>query len=48
MLAAGAPAEAKKPIEGTGAQLWIETNAPYYAELARRHRAGVVPVDGNS
>jgi carbonic anhydrase/acetyltransferase-like protein (isoleucine patch superfamily) len=45
VLAAGAPAETKKPIEGTGAQFWVETNAPYYAELAKRHREGVAPVE---
>lgn len=45
VLAAGIPAQTKKPIEGTGAQFWIETNAPYYAELATRHRAGIRPVD---
>lgn len=44
VLAAGAPAEPKKPIEGTGAQFWVETNAPYYADLATRHRKGVVAV----
>lgn len=41
VLAAGSPAQVKKPIEGTHAAYWVETNAPYYAELARRHRDGI-------
>lgn len=45
VLAAGVPAAAKKPIEGTGAQFWVDTNGPYYADLARRHREGIAPVD---
>lgn len=45
VLAAGAPATAKKPIEGTGAQFWVETNAPYYADLAQRHRKGVTRLE---
>lgn len=28
VLAAGAPAQVKKPIEKTGAQLWVEMNPP--------------------
>lgn len=49
VLAAGTPAAVKKPIEGTGAQFWVEANPPYYAELAQRHRAGVAgaaPTEG--
>lgn len=45
VLAIGTPATVKGPIEGTGAQFWVEANPPYYAELAQRHRAGVRPVD---
>ncbi len=45
VLAAGSPAQVKKPIEGTGAAFWVETNAPYYADLARRHAASIKPVD---
>jgi len=41
VLAAGSPAEVRKPIEGTGAQFWVEMNPSYYAELAQRHRTGV-------
>ncbi|HSV38527.1 MAG TPA: gamma carbonic anhydrase family protein [Nocardioidaceae bacterium] len=45
VLAAGAPAQVKKPIEGTMAQFWVDANPPYYAELAQRHRAGVKPLE---
>lgn len=45
VLASGIPAEAKKPIEGTGAQFWVDANPPYYAELAQRHRAGLRAID---
>lgn len=45
VLAAGSPAEVKRPIEGTGAKFWIDTNAPYYADLARRHAAGIVEIE---
>ena len=48
VLAAGAPAQVKKPIEGTGAQAWVDTNGIYYAELAQRHKAGVREVSDNS
>ena len=40
-LAAGAPAVVKRPVEGSGAQLWVEINPPAYQELAQRHRAGI-------
>ncbi len=43
VLAAGTPAQVKKPIAGTGAQFWVDANPPYYAELAQRHRKGVAP-----
>lgn len=43
VLAAGAPAQVKKPIEGTAAQFWVEANPSYYAELAQRHRTGITP-----
>lgn len=45
VLAAGTPAQVKKPIEGTMAQFWVDANPTYYAELAQRHRAGITPVD---
>jgi carbonic anhydrase/acetyltransferase-like protein (isoleucine patch superfamily) len=44
VLAAGSPAQVKKPIEGTAAQFWVEANPSYYAELAQRHRAGISEV----
>jgi hypothetical protein len=31
----------KRPIAGTGAEFWVATNPGAYAELARRHRAGL-------
>src|SRR5438128_9143061 len=45
MLAAGSPAQVKRPIEGTGAEIWVRTNPGAYQELARRHKAGVRPVE---
>jgi carbonic anhydrase/acetyltransferase-like protein (isoleucine patch superfamily) len=47
VLAAGAPAQVRKPLEGTSAQFWVDANPPYYAELAQRHRTGIVPVTGD-
>jgi len=44
VLAAGAPAKVRGPIEGTPAPFWVETNPSYYAELAQRHRAGISEV----
>jgi carbonic anhydrase/acetyltransferase-like protein (isoleucine patch superfamily) len=44
VLAAGAPAEVKRPIAGTGAELWVRVNPGAYADLARRHLAGIRPV----
>lgn len=37
MVAAGIPAKATKPIEGTSSEFWIEQNPAYYQELAQRH-----------
>jgi carbonic anhydrase/acetyltransferase-like protein (isoleucine patch superfamily) len=45
MLAAGSPAVIKRPVKGTGAQMWVELNPGAYRELAQRHRAGVRFVD---
>jgi carbonic anhydrase/acetyltransferase-like protein (isoleucine patch superfamily) len=45
VLAAGSPAVVKKPIQGTPAEFWVQMNPPAYADLARRHAAGVLPVD---
>ncbi len=44
VLAAGSPAVVKKPIEGTPAEFWVKMNPPAYADLARRHAAGVLPI----
>jgi len=44
VLAAGTPAQVKKPIEGTAAQFWVEANPSYYAELAQRHLNGIATV----
>ncbi|MCW2843419.1 MAG: putative siderophore-binding protein [Nocardioides sp.] len=46
MVAAGIPCRPTKPIEGTSSEFWVETNPPYYRELAQRHAAGVRPVPG--
>ena len=45
MLAAGAPATVRRPVKGTGAELWVETNPESYAELAQRHRVGIRYID---
>ena len=45
MFAAGAPATVRRPVKGTGAEVWVETNPEAYAELAQRHRAGIRYVD---
>ena len=44
VLAAGSPAEVKRPIAGTPAEFWVQTNPGAYAALARRHAAGVRPI----
>jgi carbonic anhydrase/acetyltransferase-like protein (isoleucine patch superfamily) len=45
MLAAGSPAVVKRPVKGTGAELWVDMNPGAYAELGQRHRQGVRFVD---
>ncbi|WP_227980293.1 gamma carbonic anhydrase family protein [Nocardia spumae] len=45
VLAAGAPAEVKRPIAGTQAEGWVKINPEYYAELAERHREGIREID---
>lgn len=45
VLAAGMPAQVKRPIEGTAAEFWVKTNPGAYAELAVRHRDGIEAVD---
>jgi carbonic anhydrase/acetyltransferase-like protein (isoleucine patch superfamily) len=44
VLAAGSPAEVKRPIAGTPAEFWVQANPGAYDELARRHASGVEPV----
>jgi carbonic anhydrase/acetyltransferase-like protein (isoleucine patch superfamily) len=41
MLIAGAPAVIKRPVQGTGAELWVTANPSAYAELAQRHKVGI-------
>ena len=45
VLALGSPAQVKKPVAGTPAEMWAELNGPYYQELGERHAAGVKPID---
>ena len=44
VLAAGSPAVVKRPIAGTPAEFWVQTNPSAYADLAQRHREVVRPV----
>ena len=44
VLAAGAPAVVKRPIEGTPSEFWVKANPAAYQDLAQRHRDGVTPV----
>ena len=44
VLAAGSPAEVKRSIAGTPAEMWVAMNPSVYAELAQRHKKGVAPV----
>jgi carbonic anhydrase/acetyltransferase-like protein (isoleucine patch superfamily) len=48
MLASGSPATVRRPVKGTGAELWVETNPETYAELAQRHRVGIRYIDPTS
>jgi carbonic anhydrase/acetyltransferase-like protein (isoleucine patch superfamily) len=41
MLAAGSPAVVKRPLPGTPAEFWVNTNPAAYAELAQRHKVGI-------
>ena len=42
VLAAGAPAVVKRDLAGTPAEFWVQMNADYYADLAERHREGII------
>ncbi len=43
VLAAGSPAQVKRPIAGTPSEFWVGANPSAYQGLARRHREGVAP-----
>jgi carbonic anhydrase/acetyltransferase-like protein (isoleucine patch superfamily) len=44
MLAVGTPAKVAREVSGA-AQKWVDTNPEVYRQLARRHAAGIRPVD---
>jgi carbonic anhydrase/acetyltransferase-like protein (isoleucine patch superfamily) len=44
MLAVGVPARVVGEVGG-GAKMWVDTNPGAYRDLARRHAAGIRPVD---
>ena len=44
-LVAGSPAEVKRPVEGSPAEMWVRMNPPAYAELAQRHLRTVKRLD---
>ena len=48
VVAAGIPAKPTKPIAGTSSEFWVESNPPYYQELAKRHAAGARAVGEGS
>jgi carbonic anhydrase/acetyltransferase-like protein (isoleucine patch superfamily) len=41
VLALGAPARVKGPLEGTNGELWVAANPQVYRDLAQRHRTGI-------
>ena len=41
VVALGAPARVRGPVEGTSAEAWVSGNPRIYQELAQRHRAGL-------
>jgi len=43
----GVPARVVGAIDGSALR-WVQTNPDAYRELARRHAAGVIPVDSGS
>ena len=43
-LVAGAPAQVKRPVTGSPAEMWVKLNPAAYAELAQRHARGIEPV----
>nr|WP_281385970.1 hypothetical protein [Nocardioides luti] len=48
VVAAGIPCKPTKPIAGTSSEFWVETNPPYYQELAQRHAAGAPRVEAGA
>ncbi|HVL80978.1 MAG TPA: gamma carbonic anhydrase family protein [Actinomycetota bacterium] len=48
MLVAGAPAQVKRPIDGTPAEIWVNLNPQAYRELADRHRTGLREVQASN
>jgi carbonic anhydrase/acetyltransferase-like protein (isoleucine patch superfamily) len=46
MLAVGTPARIAREVSGS-AKEWVDTNPEIYRELARRHSAGISPVQGH-
>jgi carbonic anhydrase/acetyltransferase-like protein (isoleucine patch superfamily) len=44
VLALGAPARVKGPLEGTNGELWVAANPQVYRDLAQRHRTGIKEV----
>jgi carbonic anhydrase/acetyltransferase-like protein (isoleucine patch superfamily) len=47
MLAVGVPARVAGELTGSALR-WVQTNPETYRELARRHAAGIVPVQSRS
>lgn len=44
MLAAGSPAEVKRPVAGSAAEFWVQVNPGAYLELAQRHAHGITRI----
>ena len=45
VLAAGVPAQVKRQIAGTPAEMWVKLNPTYYPALAQKHIAGIRRVE---
>jgi carbonic anhydrase/acetyltransferase-like protein (isoleucine patch superfamily) len=45
MLAAGSPATVRRPVKGSGAETWVDTNPGAYVELGQRLRRVIAFVD---
>jgi carbonic anhydrase/acetyltransferase-like protein (isoleucine patch superfamily) len=44
-LVAGVPAQVKRPVEGSPAEMWVKFNPAAYADLAQRHMRGATLVE---